>query len=134
MDSKITRIGSEKPIPSHSNGTTEATDNNDLTLTTELTFDLLKQFSWFGSACIGAVALLVQLNAIALNGFIFAALGCFGLAVLIAFMGKNTIIEALLQGKTIKDIKLTVTLHRVLSMFLIGLGAGMLGGEIYFSL
>ena len=55
------------------------------TLTTELHFELLKQYAWLSSAAIGAIVVLVQLKAIEADKDLYVSLGffvmCFGIGV-----------------------------------------------------
>lgn len=44
--------------------TLEKHKNNTETIATELHFELLKQYAWLSSAAIGAIIVLVKLNAI----------------------------------------------------------------------
>lgn len=47
------------------------------TITTELHFELLKQYAWLSSAIIGAVVILIQLKVLTLGSKVYIPLGCF---------------------------------------------------------
>ena len=96
------------------------------TLTTELHFELLKQYAWLSSAIIGAVVFLIQLKVVSFDSSIYLPLGCFCFSILNSLIGQDFIVDSLTKGKTIYDISKKVHIFRALSMFGLGLGAGLL--------
>lgn len=93
-------------------------------LTTELHFDLLKQFAWLSSAAIGAVVVMLQLNAIEANKDIFISLGLLGFSILTAIYGQDYIVDSLLKGKNIYQIAKQLNRVRFITMFCFGIGLG----------
>jgi len=96
------------------------------TLTTELQFELLKQYAWLSSAIIGAVVILVQLKILTFDSSIYIPLVCFGFSILNSLFAQDFIVESLSKGKSIYDISKTVYILRILSIFGLGLGCGLL--------
>ena len=73
------------------------------TLTTELHFELLKQYAWLSSAAIGAIVVLVQLKAIEADKDLYVSLGFFVASIILSITGQDHIIDSLLKGKQIYD-------------------------------
>lgn len=76
------------------------------TLTTELHFELLKQYAWLSSAAIGAIVVLVQLKAIEADKDLYVSLGFFVASIILSITGQDHIIDSLLKGKQIYDLSL----------------------------
>ena len=95
------------------------------TLTTELHFELLKQYAWLSSAIIGAVVILIQLKILTFGSNIYIPLGCFCFSILNSLIAQDFIVESFTKGKTIYDISKKVYILRNLSIFGLGLGAGL---------
>jgi hypothetical protein len=93
-------------------------------LTTELHFELLKQYTWLASAVIGAVIILIQLKAVGLGKDVYISLGLLGLSIFISLIGQDYIVDSLLKGKNIYKISKILKLIRVTSMLCLALGAG----------
>ena len=92
-------------------------------LTTELHFELLKQYTWLASAVIGAVIILIQLKAVELGEDVYLSLGLLGLSIFISLIGQDHIVDSLLKGKDIYKISRILKLIRVTSMLCLALGA-----------
>ena len=93
-------------------------------LTTELHFELLKQYTWLASAVIGAIVILIQLNAVELGKDIYISLGFLGLSIFFSLVGQDHIVDSLLKGKDIYAVSKILKLIRIASMFCLALGAG----------
>ncbi|WP_405629495.1 hypothetical protein [Pseudoalteromonas sp. Ld20] len=94
------------------------------TLTTELHFELLKQYAWLSSAVIGAIIVLVQLKAVEMGNNIYITLGLLGLSIFVSIVGQDHIVDSLLKGKDIYRISKILKLIRAVSMGCLGLAAG----------
>lgn len=101
------------------------------TTTTELHFELLKQYAWLSSAFIGAVVVLIQLKFITFEPKIFIVLGCFGFSILNCLFGQDYIVESLTKGKSIYDISRKIQIYRHLAITGLGVGSGLLAMLIY---
>lgn len=100
------------------------------TVTTELHFELLKQYAWFSSVVIGAVVILIQLKVVSFSADLYLPFGCFGASILISLFGQDYIVESLIDGKTIYDISKKTKIYRVLAMFTLFMGTGMLAATL----
>jgi hypothetical protein len=100
-------------------------------LTTELHFELLKQYTWLASAVIGAVIILIQLKAVELGEDVYISLGLLGLSIFISLIGQDHIVDSLLKGKDIYKISKILKLIRVTSMLCLALGAGYILSGIF---
>ena len=96
------------------------------TITTELHFELLKQYAWLSSAIIGAVVILIQLKVLTLGSKVYIPLGCFCFSILNSLIAQDYIVESLTKGKTIYDISKKVYILRNFSIFGLGVGVGLL--------
>lgn len=94
------------------------------TLTTELHFELLKQYAWLSSAVIGAVIILIQLKAVEMSKDIYITLGFLALSIFISLVGQDYIVDSLLKGKDIYQTSRILKVIRATSMACLGLGAG----------
>ncbi|MCZ8531693.1 hypothetical protein IW644_19705 [Alteromonas sp. PRIM-21] len=94
------------------------------TLTTELHFELLKQYAWFSSALFGAIIIMLQLKVVEIGNDVYVSLGCLGLSIFFSLVGQDYIVDSLLEGKDIYKITKAMKLIRVTSLILIGLGPG----------
>ena len=101
------------------------------TLTTELHFELLKQYAWLASAFIGAVIVLIQLQFITFEPKIFIVLGCFGFSILNCLFGQDFMVESLTKGKSIYDISGKIRIVRHLAVGGLGVGSGLIIMLIY---
>ena len=93
-------------------------------LTTELHFELLKQYAWLSSAVIGAIIILIQLNAVTIGRSVYISLGLLGLSIFFSLIGQDHIVVSLLKGKNIYKMSKVLKLIRGASMGCLGLGAG----------
>jgi hypothetical protein len=100
-------------------------------LTTELHFELLKQYAWLSSAVIGAVIILIQLNAVELGKDVYISLGLLGLSIFISLIGQDHIVDSLLKGKDIYKISKILRLIRATSMGCLGLGVGYISSGMF---
>ena len=94
------------------------------TLTTELHFELLKQYAWLSSAVIGTIIILVQLKAVEMGNDVYISLGLLGLSIFFSIVGQDHIVDSLLKGKDIYKISKVLKLIRGVSMGCLGIGAG----------
>jgi hypothetical protein len=101
------------------------------TLTTELHFELLKQYAWLSSAVIGAIIILVQLKAVEMGSDVYITLGLLGLSIFFSLVGQDHIVDSLLKGKDIYKISRILKLIRGASMGCLGLGAGYFSAGIF---
>lgn len=108
----------------------ESTDVTELnkakneTVTTELHFDLLKQYAWFSSAVIGALIILIQLKVIEIGQDIYVSIGLLGFSIVLSLTGQDYLVDSLLKGKSIYQISKILKLVRGASMGCLGLGSG----------
>ncbi|MDB2355953.1 MULTISPECIES: hypothetical protein [unclassified Pseudoalteromonas] len=101
------------------------------TLTTELHFELLKQYAWLSSAVIGAIIILVQLKAVEMGNDVYITLGLLGLSIFFSIIGQDHIVDSLLKGKDIYKISKTLKLIRGVSMGCLGIGAGYFSATVF---
>lgn len=94
------------------------------TLTTELHFELLKQYAWLSSAVIGAIIILVQLKAVEMGDDVYISLGLLGLSIFFPLVGQDHIVDSLLKGKDIYKMSKILKLIRGVSLGCLGLGVG----------
>ncbi len=94
------------------------------TLTTELHFELLKQYAWLSSAVIGGIIILVQLKAVEMGNDVYISLAVLGLSIFFSLIGQDHIVDSLLKGKDIYKIAKILKLIRGASMGCLGLGIG----------
>ncbi|MDB2331156.1 hypothetical protein N9V74_05525 [Alteromonas sp.] len=104
--------------------TLENSNEKNETLTTELHFELLKQYTWLASATIGAIVVLVQLKAVEVGADVYIPLTFLGSSILICISGQDHIVDALLKGKNIFQIAKILKLIRFASLLLLGTGIG----------
>ena len=100
-------------------------------LTTELHFDLLKQYAWLSSAAIGAIVVLVQLKAVEASKELYISLGFFVASIIMSITGQDHIIDSLLKGKHIYDASKVLKVIRTISMLCFGIGVGYLSANIF---
>ncbi|MEH6393323.1 hypothetical protein [Pseudoalteromonas sp.] len=101
------------------------------TLTTELHFELLKQYAWLSSAVIGAIIILVQLKAVEMGNDVYITLGLLGLSIFFSIVGQDHIVDSLLKGKDIYKISKTLKFIRGVSMGCLGIGAGYFSATVF---
>ncbi|WP_435274837.1 hypothetical protein ACMAZF_16490 [Psychrobium sp. nBUS_13] len=101
------------------------------TLTTELHFELLKQYAWLSSAVIGAIIFLVQLKAVEMGDDVYISLGLLGLSIFFSLVGQDHIVDSLLKGKDIYKMSKILKLIRGASMGCLGVGAGYFSKGIF---
>jgi hypothetical protein len=112
---------------------TDLSGNNKIkneTVTTELHFELLKQYAWLSSVIIGAVVILIQLKVVSFTSDLYIPLFCFGASIFISLLGQDFIVDSLIKGKTIYCISSKIKIYRYISMFSLFVGVGMLAGTI----
>ena len=108
-------------------------ENNKIkneTVTTELHFELLKQYAWLSSVIIGAVVILIQLKIVSFTSDLYIPFFCFGSSIFISLLGQDFIVDSLIKGKTIYCISSKIKVYRHISMFSLFVGVGMLAGTI----
>lgn len=128
----------EKPVVSTEERTqieseTDVTDDNKVkneTVTTELHFELLKQYAWLSSVIIGASVVLVQLKIVTFSPELYFPFICFGASILMSLFGQDFIVDSLSKGKTIYCIAKKVKVYRYSSMFTLFIGVGLLTGRV----
>jgi hypothetical protein len=101
------------------------------TLTTELHFELLKQYAWLSSAVIGAIIILVQLKAVEMGDDVYISLGLLGLSIFFSLVGQDHIVDSLLKGKDIYKMSKILKLIRGASMVCLGIGVGYFSTGIF---
>ena len=101
------------------------------TLTTELHFELLKQYAWLSSAVIGAEIILVQLKVVEMGKYVYISLGLLGFSIFFSLIGQDHIVDSLLKGKDIYIISKVLKLIRMASMGFLGLGAGFFSAGMF---
>ncbi|MEI5638366.1 MULTISPECIES: hypothetical protein [unclassified Pseudoalteromonas] len=109
---------------------TEDNKDKNETVTTELNFELLKQYAWLSSVITGAVVILIQLKVIQFNADFYIPFICFGASILISLFGQEFIVDSLLKGKTIYCVSNKVKIYRHTSMFTLSFGVGMLAANL----
>lgn len=112
----------EKNIKVESVGANKAKNE---TLTTELHFELLKQYAWLSSAVIGAIIILIQLNVVVIGNGIYVSLAFLALSIFFSLVGQDHIVDSLLKGKNIYEMSKILKVIRGASMGFLGLGAGI---------
>jgi hypothetical protein len=100
------------------------------TVTTELQFELLKQYAWLSSVITGAVVILIQLKVVSFTSDLYIPFFCFGASILISLLGQDFIVDSLIKGKTIYCISNKIKIYRHISMFTLFVGVGMLAATI----
>ncbi len=105
----------------------EESRKSNVILTSELHFELLKQYAWLSSTAIGGLALLAQLNAIPIGKDLYISLAFFVISIFSALFGQEHQVDSLLKGKDVYKISKTLTLFRVTSMGSLGVGVGYFG-------
>lgn len=93
-------------------------------ITTQLHFDLLKQYAWLSSAGIGAMIVLIQLKVMILGPETFISLGMLGGAVITAVFGQDYLVDSLSRGKTIYEVEGKIKFYRYPSLALFGAAMG----------
>ena len=101
------------------------------TLTTELHFELLKQYAWLSSATIGAIIFLAQLKAIEVGTDVYISLGFLALSILFSLKGQDHIVDSLLDGKSIYSVSKYLKIIRSASMLCLGMGVGFLSAGLF---
>ncbi len=101
------------------------------TLTTELHFELLKQYAWLSSAVIGGIIILVQLKAVEMGNDVYISLALLGLSIFFSLIGQDHIVDSLLKGKDIYKMTKILKLIRGASMACLGLGTGYFSAGIF---
>lgn len=111
-------------------GLVESNKLKNETVTTELHFELLKQYAWLSSVITGAVVILIQLKVVSFNSDLYMPFICFGASILISLFGQDFIVDSLLKGKTIYCVSNKIKIYRYTSMFTLFVGLGMLIGSL----
>ncbi|GHG01489.1 hypothetical protein [Thalassotalea marina] len=115
----------------------ESTDVTELnkakneTVTTELHFDLLKQYAWFSSAVIGALIILIQLKVIEIGQDVYISIGLLSLSIIFSLTGQDYLVDSLLKGKSIYQMSKMLKFFRGLSMGCLGFGSGYFFAGIF---
>jgi len=109
----------------------EENKKNNVILTSELHFELLKQYAWLSSTAIGGLVLLVQLNAIPIEKDLFISLAFFVISIFSALSGQEYQVDSLLKGKNVYEVSKTLTLLRGISMGSLGIGVGYFGAGFF---
>ena len=102
------------------------------TLTTELHFDLFKQYAMLASAMGGAFILMLQLSPdMTLDKDAFVSLALFGGSIFTSLSGKDYIVDSLLKGKDIYSISTRLKFHRYIALIALGMGVGFFVGNLF---
>lgn len=107
------------------------TKSKNETLTTELHFELLKQYAWLSSAAIGAIVVLVQLDVVEIGNDVYVCLGLLGLSIFLSLVGQDYIVDSLLKGKDIYKIAKVLKLIRNASLVCLGIGVGYFSTGVF---
>ncbi len=91
----------------------------------ELHFELFKQFAWLGSATIGAIVLLIQLDVLSLNSALSKAIAAFAVSIILSIFGQVSLVSSLAAGKSINQLRSAMGLYTMLTLFVFGIGVGM---------
>ena len=91
----------------------------------EVYFEMFKQFAWLGSATIGGIVLLVQLNVLEMNAALSKEVAAFAISILLSIFGQISLVAALASGKTVAELRTAMTLYTIFILFVFGLGIGM---------
>ncbi len=118
-------------LTSKSEQLTNASTTESEVLTTELHFELLKQYAWLSSAVIGAIIILIQLQVLKIGHDVYLSLGLLGLSIFFAVIGQDHIVDSLLKGKSIYQVAKVLKFLRILSMGCLGLGAGYVSASVF---
>jgi hypothetical protein len=105
---------------------TDANSHRQEVLTTEINFELLRQYAWFSSAVIGAVIVLMQAGVVENGAMTYIAISLISVATFASIIGQSYIAESLLKGKTVFEIANTLNRVRTIAMFFMGMGGGSL--------
>ena len=92
----------------------------------ELQFELLKQFAWLGSAIIGGIVILLQLDQITIGKHVYAALSCFAISIVVSVQGQDYLVNKLAEGKVLEELASRMKLIRMTAFSLICFGAGII--------
>jgi hypothetical protein len=103
---------------------TEENKNRNETLTTELHFELLKQYAWLASSIIGVIVILIQLKVVELDRHIYVSIPSLALSIFISIISQDNIVDSLSKGKTIYCISKSLKVMRFCSLGLLSFGAG----------
>lgn len=112
---------------------TEENKKNSVILTSELHFELLRQYAWLSSTAIGGLVLLAQLGAIPIGKDLYISLAFFVISIFSAISGQEYQVDSLLKGKDIYKVSKTLTLLRGTSMSTLGVGIGYFAAGFIFS-
>ena len=67
------------------------------TITTELHFELLKQYAWLSSAVIGVITVLVQMGLIQSGKQVYVSLGMLSVSIFFSILAQDFIVNSLLK-------------------------------------
>lgn len=109
----------------------KAEDNSNNALAAELGFELFKQYSWLSSALIGGIVVMVQLKIIELGMFVYWPIGLLVLAIFNSMIAKDHIVDAIINNRSIQQIKKSLFVMRFVSMFSLGTAVGLFTGNFY---
>jgi len=111
----------------------EENKKNNVTLTSELHFELLKQYAWLSSTAIAGLVFLVQLNVLPVGKDLFITLSFFAISIFSAILGQEHQVGSLLKGEDVYKNSKILTLFRVISMGSLGSGIGYFVAGIIFT-
>lgn len=100
----------------------------DPALYLQLSSELLRQMAWLGAAAAGGMLVLLEAEIMDIDWISGSALILFAATVLVSVRGQEMLVDRFADGR---DIKTTARRVRGLVMFLLGLGAGILGAGVY---
>jgi hypothetical protein len=109
----------------------KAEDNSNNALAAELGFELFKQYSWLSSALIGGIVVMVQLKIIELGMFVYWPIGLLVLAIFNSMIAKDHIVDAIINNRSIQQIRKSLVVMRFVSMFSLGTAVGLFTGNFY---
>lgn len=82
------------------------------------------------SAVVGAIIILIQLKAVAIETDIYFALALLALSIFFSLLGQDHIVDSLLKGQDIYQTSKMLKLIRWASLGSLGLGAGYFTGQL----
>jgi hypothetical protein len=82
------------------------------------------------SAVVGAIIILIQLKAVAIETDIYFALALLALSIFFSLVGQDHIVDSLLKGQDIYQTSKMLKLIRWASLGSLGLGAGYFTGQL----
>ena len=97
---------------------------------TDLYFQMFKQLAWLGSAIIGGTVILMRMDILELDKTTLFGIGLIAFTILNSIFCQVHLVEELAKGKTIYQIKKTLSIMLMISILALGAGVGSLSKEL----